>query len=57
MKECTRRAIENAQSKEASFIVPKNAFKPGSLHIILAVTDNGTPPLTRYRRVIVNVTP
>jgi hypothetical protein len=27
----------------------------GTLHIILAVTDNGTPRLTRYRRVIVNV--
>lgn len=23
-----------------------------SIHIILAVTDNGTPPLTRYRRII-----
>lgn len=29
----------------------------GSLHIILEVTDNGTPTLTSYRRIIVNVTP
>jgi hypothetical protein len=29
----------------------------GTLHIILAVTDNGSPRLTRYQRVIVNVEP
>jgi hypothetical protein len=28
---------------------------PGVYHIILAVTDNGTPNLTSYRRVILNV--
>jgi hypothetical protein len=27
----------------------------GSLHIILAVTDHGTPRLTRYQRVIIDV--
>jgi len=27
----------------------------GTMHIILAVTDHGTPRLTRYQRVIVNV--
>lgn len=29
--------------------------KAGTLHIILELTDNGTPPLTRYRRIIVTV--
>ena len=48
-------AIENANSRDASFIVPKNFLKPGTMHIILAVTDDGTPALTRYRRVIVTV--
>jgi hypothetical protein len=29
-------------------------LKPGqTLHFILAVTDDGEPPLTRYQRVIV----
>jgi hypothetical protein len=28
---------------------------PGTAHVILAVSDNGTPSLTRYRRVIVTV--
>jgi hypothetical protein len=48
--------IRNSDSKEASFVAPGNAFKNGSMHFILAVTDDGTPALTRYRRVIVNVT-
>jgi hypothetical protein len=30
---------------------------PGVAHVILAVTDTGTPPLTRYRRIILNVEP
>jgi hypothetical protein len=47
--------IQNATSPQASFIVPKNAFKAGTLHVILAVTDNGSPVLTRYRRVIITV--
>jgi hypothetical protein len=29
---------------------------PGIVHVILAVTDNGTPNLTSYRRIILNVT-
>ena len=30
---------------------------PKRMHIVLAVTDQGTPPLTRYQRVIVTVQP
>jgi len=30
---------------------------PQTIHFILKVTDKGTPPLTRYKRVIVNVVP
>jgi len=49
--------IENAHNREASIVVPKNFYKPGTMHIILALRDDGNPPLTRYRRVIVTVTP
>jgi hypothetical protein len=31
--------------------------KPETLHFIVKVTDKGSPPLTRYKRVIVNVVP
>lgn len=48
--------IEDADKQQAWFIVPtERVLRTGTIHIILAVTDNGTPALTRYRRVIVNV--
>ena len=48
--------IENDNSENAWFTVPKKD-RLGTMHIILAVTDNGTPALTRYKRVIVDVAP
>ncbi|MEZ5044776.1 MAG: DUF1593 domain-containing protein [Saprospiraceae bacterium] len=48
--------IEGADQANAWFIVPKKD-RPGTMHIILAVTDQGTPALTRYKRVIVTVNP
>lgn len=47
--------IETADRQRASFVVPDNAKKGRTVHIICEVTDNGTPPLTRYQRVIVSV--
>ncbi len=52
--------IEDADKSDAWFTVPSSRVMPpgtGTMHIILAVTDDGSPPLTRYRRVIVNVVP
>jgi len=49
-------AIEGADACEASFVAPK-VSKPETIHIVLAVTDRGAPPLTRYQRVIVTVYP
>ena len=46
--------IVGHDSRDAYFIVPKGG-RLGTMHIILAVTDSGTPRLTRYARVIVNV--
>lgn len=48
--------IENHDKIEASFTAPRVA-KPETMHIILAVTDRGAPPLTRYQRVVVTVFP
>lgn len=51
--------IKNFDQQQAFFTVPTGRVMPpgtGSMHIILAVTDHGTPRLTRYGRVIVNVT-
>ncbi len=48
--------IQGSKNVTASFVAP-NVTKPETLHIILAVTDNGTPALTRYQRVIVTIFP
>jgi hypothetical protein len=36
--------------------VPSDARAGQTVHLILEVTDNGAPPLTRYQRVIISVT-
>jgi hypothetical protein len=48
--------IIDADKPQAWFNVPtERVLRTGTLHVILAVTDHGTPALTRYRRVIVDV--
>lgn len=47
--------ITGAQEDEATFTVPKETRAGDTIHIILAATDDGIPPLTRYQRVIVTV--
>jgi hypothetical protein len=50
--------IENADQARAAFVVPtRRVLRNGTMHFIVAVTDHGTPALTRYQRVIVNVSP
>jgi Protein of unknown function (DUF1593) len=47
--------ISDPSALTTTFRVPDDA-KPGqTIHVILEATDNGTPPLTRYRRMIVTV--
>ena len=38
-----------------SFRVPNDAQPGDTIHVILEATDNGTPPLTRYQRLIVRI--
>jgi len=52
--------IRDFDQPRAWFTVPTGrvmAPGTGTMHLILAVTDHGTPRLTRYRRVIVEVVP
>jgi hypothetical protein len=45
--------IDGADTSAARFIVPD---EPGrTIHVILEVTDDGDPPLTRYQRVIFTI--
>lgn len=48
--------LADRKKAETSFVAPK-VTQPETIHIVLAVTDNGTPALTRYQRVIVTVFP
>jgi hypothetical protein len=45
-------SLENADSEQASLKVPTEA-QGKTIHVLLTVTDTGTPPLVGYRRVIV----
>ena len=50
--------IANFDQRDASLTVKSNrVVRPGlgTMHVILAVTDTGTPRLTRYRRTIIDV--
>ena len=48
--------IEDADKAKARFTVPtERVFSNGTIHIILALSDSGTPSLTRYKRVIINI--
>jgi hypothetical protein len=47
--------IANAGRRNASFKVPGEAATGKTIHIICEVTDDGTPPLTRYQRVVVEI--
>ncbi|MBN8822635.1 MULTISPECIES: nucleoside hydrolase-like domain-containing protein [unclassified Spirosoma] len=52
------RALEiQDKRKKNAFIIAPTVTKPETFHVILAVTDTGTPSLTRYQRVIVTVMP
>lgn len=44
-----------ALSEAAQSHAKVKALRTGTEHLILAVTDNGTPSLTSYRRLIINV--
>jgi hypothetical protein len=46
---------ENADKREACFVIPESE-RLGTMHIMLAVTDDGTPKLTRYQHLIIHVT-
>jgi hypothetical protein len=49
-------SIESPGAARAVLVAPQVA-SPETIHVILEVTDDGTPRLTRYRRVVVEVRP
>lgn len=49
----SRVTITGASNQQASYVAPEELGK--QVHIILEVTDTGTPPLVRYQRVICEI--
>ena len=47
--------IRKADERSASFRVPADAAAGETIHVILEAEDEGTPPITRYQRVVVTV--
>lgn len=45
--------IRNANKNMASLKIPKDALGT-NFHVLLVLKDNGTPQLTRYRRLVIN---
>lgn len=47
--------IKDSGAMKATVTVPDDAETGDSIHILLNVTDDGDPPFTRYRRMIIHV--
>jgi len=47
--------ITNAEKQQASLVVPMTAKKGQTIHIICEVTDDGSPNLTRYQRLVIKI--
>ena len=47
--------LANPTAVTTSMQVPADATAGQMIHLILEATDNGTPPLTGYQRVIISV--
>ncbi len=48
-------SVESPSTARTSFVVPLDAQRGQTIHLVLEATDNGEPALTRYHRVIVTI--
>jgi hypothetical protein len=47
--------ISSPAALQTEVLIPKDAIRDQSYHLILEATDNGSPALTSYQRVIITV--
>ena len=50
-----RVSLSDATALATTLQVPADAAPGSTIHLILEATDDGTPALTRYQRVVVTV--
>ena len=48
-------SISNVNTAQAKVLIPKDAVAGQTIHVVLEATDNGSPSLTRYQRVVITV--
>ncbi|MGC3947045.1 MAG: DUF1593 domain-containing protein [Chryseolinea sp.] len=48
-------AITNPNALQCRVAIPRDAVPGQTIHILLQASDNGTPALTRYQRVVITV--
>lgn len=48
-------SVPKASSLDTSVRVPNDALKGQTIHLILEVSNDGAPPMTRYQRVVITV--
>jgi hypothetical protein len=49
--------IDSAENTRGVYVIAPDVEKEETTHFILKVTDKGRPPLSRYKRVVVNILP
>jgi len=47
--------LSNANTAQVKVTIPKDAVPGQTIHVVLEATDNGTPALTTYQRVVITV--
>lgn len=50
-------AVNGAENVHMAYFTAPEVEREETVHVILRVTDKGTPPLSRYKRVVVRVLP
>jgi len=48
-------SIPNANTEQIKILIPKDAISGQTIHAILEVTDDGSPSMTAYQRVIITI--
>jgi len=49
------KALSDVKARRTTITIPKDAQAGDTIHMICQATDNGTPSLTRYQRVVIRV--
>ena len=49
--------VDGPENSHGAYVVAPVVEKKETAHFILKVTDKGTPPIARYKRVIVTIIP